>query len=253
VVKFTGDNKTLTKFLEGFGKDLQDIALRISEEQIEAAVGKETHYLRRQIGIRGGEEGVISISDLPKVVAFLKATKAGEVTFQQMGKSSTLHISCGNSKLQVPTSSYLQSQSDVSLIEKLIRKSEKNMWQSWASFPLDYHAQAKGEDFYPAAQFSKVISGKFSCKSEFDPDGEFVIRAGSKVKGKMFVRVPLTNVESPPNSANSGFAYWLPVLLSNLPSGDVTIHTGDDTVLVIEQPETGFLLVVMDQDYDEED
>ena len=43
--------------------------------------------------------------------------------------------------------------------------------------------------------------------------GEFVVSAGSKPKGKMFVRVPVTNCESNNDTVNSAFAYWLPALL----------------------------------------
>ena len=68
----------------------------------------------------------------------------------------------------------------------------------------------------------------------------------------MFVRVPITNCESNNDTVNSAFAYWLPSLLANLPPGPLNLHTGDETVLVIEQGDTGFLLVVMDQEYEED-
>jgi hypothetical protein len=253
MAKFTGDNKSLTKFLEGFGKDLQDIALRVTSDRLEAAVGKRTHYLRRRLNVKDGEEGTISISDLPKVISFLKATKVGDVIIQQMERASSLHLSCGNSKLQVPTSTYLHSQSELPLIEKLIKKSEANMWQSWDKFPMNYHGHVNGIDFDTASKFSKVITGKFTCKTEFDTSGTFIIRAGNKVKGKMFVKLPMTNVEGGGNSATSTFAHWLPTLLESVPEGTLLLHTGDNTILVIEQPETGYLLVIMDQDCDEED
>lgn len=252
MVRFTATNKDLTDFISGFGKDLPDIVFRVEEGYVESAVGKDTHYLRRRLNIRDGEKGEITLSDVGRFLSFLKATKGGDVTVNQMSKSSTLHISCGKSTLQLPTSSYLVTQQQLPLIERLVKESENNMWQKWASFSLDCHGTVNGEDFSPASKFDKVIGGKFSCKSEFDPSGEFVISAGAKAKGQMFVKVPVINCRSPNTSVKSAFAYWLPTLLSNLPPGPLNLHTGDETVLVIEQGDTGFLLVVMDQEYEED-
>ena len=252
MTRFTVNNKDLTQFISGFGKELPDIVFRVKEDYVESAVGKDTHYLRRRMNVKDAEVGNIAVSDVSKLLAFLKATKGGEVIINQMGKVSTLHVACGKSTLQIPSSSYLITQSQLPLIERLVGEGETNMWQKWADFDLKYHGIVNGEDFAPAAQFDKVIGGKFSCKTDFDPSGEFVIRAGSKAKGKMFVRIPVTNCESPNTTVNSAFAYWLPSLLSNLPPGPLNLHTGDETVLVIEQGDTGFLLVVMDQEYEED-
>ena len=92
-------------------------------------------------------------------LVFLKATKTGEVSINQMGKTSVLHVACGKSTLQLPTSSYLTTQKQLPLIERLVNEGEKNMWQKWASFSLDCHGIVNGEDFAPAAQFDKVIGG----------------------------------------------------------------------------------------------
>ena len=78
------------------------------------------------------------------------------------------------------------------------------------------------------------------------------MRGGKQSTGKMFVRAPLTQVEAPGSNARSAFDKWLPELLNNLPSGDVDIHTGDETVLIIEQATTQFLMVVIDQQYEED-
>tara|TARA_R100000734_G_C3313650_1_gene105012 strand:- start:955 stop:1713 length:759 start_codon:yes stop_codon:yes gene_type:complete len=252
MVRFTATNKDLANFVGGFGKDLPDIVFRVEDEYVESAVGKDTHYLRRRLNIRDSEKGEIAVSDVPRLLSFLKATKGGDVTINQTTRGSTLHISCGKSTLQLPTSSYLVTQQQLPLIERLVEEGEKNMWQKWASFSLDCHGIVNGEDFEPASKFDKIIGGKFSCKTNFDPSGEFVISAGAKVKGKMFVNIPVTNCQSSNTSVKSAFAYWLPSLLSNLPPGPLNLHTGDETVLVIEQGDTGFLLVVMDQEYEED-
>ena len=68
----------------------------------------------------------------------------------------------------------------------------------------------------------------------------------------MFVRAPLSDIASPEIPARSAFDKWLPELLSNLPNGELNLYTGDETVLVLEQPSTNFLMVIMDQEYEED-
>ena len=98
-----------------------------------------------------------------------------------------------------------------------------------------------------------MLGDKFSCKTEFDPQGnELVSRGGAAATGNMLIRAPLTQVASPDKPARSAYDKWLPELLNNLPNGDLNIYTGDETVLVIEQKDTKFLMVVVDQQYEED-
>ena len=68
----------------------------------------------------------------------------------------------------------------------------------------------------------------------------------------MFVRANLTQVEAPMSSARSAFDKWLPELLNNLPKGEVEIHTANESVLIVEQASTDFLMIVIDQEYEED-
>ena len=83
-------------------------------------------------------------------------------------------------------------------------------------------------------------------------DNEFIVRGGKSATGKMFVRATLTQLEAPATSARSAFDKWLPDLLSNIPNGDVEIHTANESVLIVEQPSTDFLMIVIDQEYEED-
>tara|TARA_R110002020_G_scaffold9276_10_gene36664 strand:+ start:834 stop:1589 length:756 start_codon:yes stop_codon:yes gene_type:complete len=251
MVQFTIENKKLSEFITGFGKDLNDIVFRVQDDSVESAVGKDTYYLRKRVTVSDTDKGEIPVSNLTKLLAFLKACKTGDVTLTFRGGAGSIHVACNNSTLQLPTSTYLQSQQQLPLIERMVNLSEESMWQKWADFPLDCHGTVIGDDLQPATQFDKVIGGKFSCRVEFDAN-EIVIRAGSKVKGKMFVRAAVVDGKIKGEATQSSYAYWLPALLSTTPSGSLSIHTGDETVLVIEQPETGYLLVIMDQDFEED-
>ena len=68
----------------------------------------------------------------------------------------------------------------------------------------------------------------------------------------MFIRATLVGIDSPEISARSAFDRWLPELLSNLPNGELNLYTGDETVMVFEQPATNFLMIVIDQEYEED-
>jgi hypothetical protein len=253
MTEFTISHSKLKDFLGSFGKDLADLVIEAKSDGIHASVGKDTHFIRRKVECDVSQSGKVNVSDLAKVKAFMGTMKSGDLKITQSGKASTLHIVGPSSSLQLPTSSYIQSQDKVGLMSRLIREAEESMWRKWAGFPLKYHAKVTADSLKPASKFSKVVGSKFSCKTEFDPQGaELVIRGGSSSKGKMFVRAPLIDIDSPDISARSAFDYWLPELLENLPSGELDIHTGDESVIVLKQVSTDFLMVVIDQEYEED-
>ena len=251
--EFTVDRKALLKFLPLFGKELQDITLRVKAEEIEAAVGHMTHYLKSRMPATDCDGNSITVNDVPRLITFLKASTSTTARFSQVEAGKTLHVSCGNSKLQLPSSTYVRSQREVGLIERLVKEADENLWTKWVSFPLNYSATINTGEFGPAVQMTKVVGDKLSCKTNFSPaDSEMVIHAGKGAKAKMFVTVPLIDAEGPQDrAAKSTFGYWLPSLLDCLPPGEVKAHTGEDTVMVFRQ-EDNFLLIVMDQDYEED-
>ena len=253
MTEFTISRENFLNFLSSFGKDLSDIVVKVSSTGISAAVGQETHYISRRVDCGTGQTGNVYITDIPKVKAFLSNVKDSNLSINQSGKTATLHLRCGASSLQLPTSSYIQSQEKVGLIEKIIKDSKANMWQTWSRLKLNYHANVTAESLRPATGFKKVLGDKYSCKTEFDVQGkELVIRGGKSSTGKMFIRAPLSSIDAPEISARSAFARWLPELLSNLPNGELNLYTGDETVMVFEQPATNFLMIVIDQEYEED-
>jgi len=253
MTEITISKDNFINFLSSFGKDLGDIVIDVRIGSISAAVAKSTHYIHRKIDCGSEGSGNIYITDIPKMKSFLSTVKTPDLKISQQGKVGTLHIRAGNSSLQLPTSSYIESQKRIAIVEKAIADSKKNMWTTWFSIPLTHHARVSSEALKPATGFKKVLGDKFACKTEFDADGEeFVIRGGKSETGKMFVRAPLSQVDAPPTASRSAFDKWLPELVSNLPNGELQLHTGDETVLVIEQPSTNFLMIVIDQEYQED-
>lgn len=253
MASFSISRDNLTNFLDSFGADLQDIAIKVGSDHISASVGKTTHYVSRKMDCGVSKAGYVNITDLPKVKKFLSSTKVASLDVSQEGKNGTLHLSGEKVSLKLPTASYVESQKRVGMMERAIETSKEGMWRTWFNTPLTHHARVASEALKPATHFKKVLGDNYSCRTEFDADGsQLTIRGGKDSTGKMFVNAPLTNVEGPAVTASSAFDKWLPELLNSLPSGDVDIHTGDDTVMVIEQEHTHFLMVVIDQ-VDEED
>jgi hypothetical protein len=253
MTKFSIGNKEFVNFLSNFGKDLVDIVIKVTHSNISASVAKSTHYIYRKVDCEPEETGKVYITDIPKVKNYLSTVKSDNITVSQSGKTGTLHIRGKDTSLQLPTSSFIESQKKVGIIEKAIADSKESMWRSWFHTPLTHHAKVEANALRPVSGFGKVLGDKINCKTEFDSDGqEFIIRGGKKETGKMFVRASLTDVESNSTFARSAFDKWLPQLLSHLPSGQIDMHTGDETVLILEQPSTGFLMIVIDQEYEED-
>ena len=253
MVEITISKDNFQNFLGSFGKDLADLVIEAKSTGITAAVAQDTHYIRRNMDCGVGQTGKVYITDIPKLKSFLSTVKASEIAINQGDKTGTLHVRCGSASLQLPTSSYIQSQEKVGLIQKMIKESEMIMWKTWARFDLDYHATVSAESLRPATGFKKVLGDKYSCKTEFDTQGsELVIRGGSSSTGKMFVRAPLAQIDAPTRPARSAFDKWLPELLNNVPNGELNLYTGDETVLILVQADTNFLMVIIDQQYEED-
>ena len=121
MTEFTISRENFLNFLSSFGRDLSDIVVKVSSQGISAAVGQETHYISRKMDCGTSQTGNVYITDIPKLKAFLANTKTSDLSVNQSGKTATLHVRCGTSSLQLPTSSYIQSQEKVGLIGALIR------------------------------------------------------------------------------------------------------------------------------------
>ena len=94
MAEFTIAHDKLKNFLGSLGKDLSDIVITLSETGISASIGKDTHYIRRQMNCSVTQTGRICISDLAKFKSFLTATKSGDITITQSGRTGTLHVAC---------------------------------------------------------------------------------------------------------------------------------------------------------------
>ena len=129
MTSFSITRDKLNSFLSSFGKDLMDIAITVNRDSVHAAVAKSTHYISRQVECSDAVPGNLYISDIPKVKAFLATSKIPDLSFTQEGKTGTLHIRCGNTSLQIPTTSYIESQKKVGLMSKTISDAQDSMWR----------------------------------------------------------------------------------------------------------------------------
>ena len=128
---FTASRKELLSFIDTFSKGVDNLAIRVKAEQLTVAVGALTHYLRRSMDCQDGDTGKIYISDLVRFSEFLKAAKAAEVTVSQSARGRPIQVKAGRSSLELPSSTYIASETDVPLIERVVGKAEDNMWQSF--------------------------------------------------------------------------------------------------------------------------
>tara|TARA_R110000824_G_scaffold9694_5_gene43013 strand:+ start:199 stop:960 length:762 start_codon:yes stop_codon:yes gene_type:complete len=245
--------KAFTNFLDSFGKGLEDIALHVDDDIMSASVGAMTHYIKRTLPVESEERGDLHISDLQKLRTFLKTNRDEALTLEQSTTTGMLTVTSGNARLLIQGTAYIKSQKETILIESLIVKSEQSGWTKWVDEKLSCSATVSTKELEPVTNMAKVVGDKMTCKMRFDAqDGEVVFNAGKAASGTMFVRVALVDAQGPNGGVESTFAHWLPDLLDSVPNGHCLMHTGPDTILVVRQEETGYLLLVMDQQFEED-
>ena len=121
------NKKELLKFITSFGKDIEDMRIDLqSNNTIKVEIAFISHYIRKVLSIDGDvvKAGAIEISDLPKVIQFIKATKTDTIKLKQTASGKTLYVTAGSSKLQLPSSNTIVSNSKVPILTKLIEKAD---------------------------------------------------------------------------------------------------------------------------------
>jgi hypothetical protein len=249
---FTASRKELLSFIDTFSKGVDNLAIRVKAEQITVAVGALTHYLRRSMDCQDGDPGKIYISDLVRFNEFLKAAKAAEVTVSQSARGRPIQVKAGRSSLELPSSTYIASETDVPLIERVVGKAEDNMWQSFGEANLPACGNVTGTDLYGISKASKVIGSGITCKVDYRPkDNELALMAEQKNKGKMFAAAEAEPVSGTQESYQSHYAHWLPELLNTVPDSVVQFHMGESAPFVVRDLDGSYLLIVFDQEVDE--
>lgn len=239
--------------LSQFNSNTNDLRLTLSEDNntLSYSIGYQTHFLtvkkKYKEGIKKG--GTIQISDIEKLVAFLK--KCDDiVTLKQISNGKTLYVISDNMKMNLPITDCVSSQL-VPNFEKLIGKAKKNMWQSFGNDKYTVHGKADLQDIVKLSSLKKLMSS----------DADFIVTANAESKElavtmgkahdvKIFCTAKLEDTEGPKYSVKSSFGTWLlPCLAYTNDSLTSKIHFGEASGLVIEQSgnDEERLLIIIDQ------
>jgi len=249
VASFTISRKVLSSFLGSFTKGTDNLAIRVGENNITVAVGALTHYLKRSVEVQESDAGKIFITDLTRLMTYLGTASASDVTVSQSGRGRALQVRAGKSSLELPTSSFVASEEQVPLIEKVIAKSESSMWTSFGPASLEASGNISGVDLYGLSKADKIVGSGLSCKVVYRPrDNELALMAKNTNKGKMFATAEVEAVSGVKESYESNFAHWLPELLTTVPDTVVQFHMGESAPLVIRDQDGSYLLLVFDQE-----
>tara|TARA_Y100000361_G_scaffold150081_1_gene165202 strand:- start:604 stop:1359 length:756 start_codon:yes stop_codon:yes gene_type:complete len=239
----------LVDFLTSFGKDIEDVKLEANlNNTITVEIAFISHYVRKVLSINGKvtKAGVIEISDLPKVIRFIKATNSDTIKLKQTASGKTLYVSADASKLQIPSSNTIVSYSKVPMISRLIEKAEESKWTMFHKSELSVTGTINLTDLDIVSKMRTVLDSNPVFKIVAHAgENEFSITTGKKHGVKLFTSTELKDADGPNVSIESTFGPWLMETMGILDDGDATIHFGDSTVLVIKQHQN--MLIVIDQ------
>ena len=246
------DKDELLSHIGQFPQNINDLRLDLSEDTqvMTYAVGYQTHYLRVKKTLSSGIEkaGSIIISDLDKLVAFVKKCK-GQVKLKQMSNGKTLYVSCGNLKMNLPITDCKSTQM-LPNFDKLVKNAEADNWRSFGVDNYDVHGITNLKDFNSISSLKRLIANNSDFKITANADaGEISVAVGKEHDVKIFATSTLDDSEGPVHSVYSNFGPWLMPCLGLVSPSPAKVHFGQATGLVVEQEGSNEerLLIIIDQ------
>ena len=253
MTKIRIDKKQLLDYLSSFGKATEDLHIKFSVTEgvgwMQSTVAFISHYLKKKRQVKGEvvDAGTIDITELVKVRQFLKAGKADTVTVIQLGSAKTLSLTCGRSKITMPTNSTTISHSKAVLFNKLIDAAVLSKWTKFHDADLSVSGIISLDELSTVSKMRGILNSSPVFKvTAHASEGEFLVSSGKRHEAKLFTTLELKDATGPvEGSVASIFGVWLMDSIALLGTGEATIHIGEGTVLVIEKDDD--LLVIVDQ------
>jgi len=249
MTKVNMNRKQLLDFLSEFGKNTEDLRIKFDDKHMTASVAFISYYLSKTREVVGvvGESGNLDITELVKVRQFLKAAKDDVVNISQTGSAKTLNITCGSSKITMPTSSTIISAAKATLFEKLIEEAETSKWTKFHSCDLNVSGTITLDELSTVSKMRGILNSSPIFKITANPsENEFLISSGKRHETKLFTTLELRDSTGPvTGSVSSTYGSWLMDSIALLGGGEATIHIGEATIIALEKDDD--LLVIVDQ------
>lgn len=236
-----------------FNSSMNDLKISVFESPvcIDYSAGYQTHYINvsHSYPDATAKAGTLLISDLDKACAFLKKC-SGDVTLKQVNNGSTLYLTSGNLKMNLPITD-IKSAQLVSTYHKLEKKAEESNWEKFGLDVYTLRGKSSLRDILKLA----TLKGLVDSDSDFSisanaTSGEIIVAAGKAHDVKMFATSALADAEGPKTTVKSNFGPWLLPCLSLINTNlNSRLHFGEATGLVVRQADnvTKRLLIIIDQ------
>ena len=234
--------------MNGFGPGVGDLRLDAMDMSLTGTVALKTHMLHTKVSADVEDPGPIVISDLGKLLTFVKALpKEGMTRLYQPG-GTPLRVLSGNMDLTLPYTDYVHSNVRVNKALALKEDSERNNWKHWGGKPLTCYGKLHTSDLMQVQTLEKVVGKGQTIKTVFSAeDKTWNITAGEKGTANMTVSVEIEDPDGPSSACESTFSGWLPSVVDCLPSGVVELYTAHKFALILRHTEKEHLLVILDR------
>ena len=245
---FVVDRNKAIAFLSSFGEHTEDLLIIVEGGRLTSSVGFDSFYFRKGVDIPPNQiskAGKIGVSDLKKVIQFCKKSKADGVRFSQQELGKQLTLTCGGMTLKVPTMKTMNSHTKVPSIEKLIMKTEENMFTHYKETQLEGHGIIDVSQLRAVSGFKNFFTYPNFLISLHPEEGEFFIKAGKRGTMQLTIDTVLFEAEGPNKRIESKFGKWLMECSGLLDEGTAQAHMGENTFLFLTQEEN--LLVIKNE------
>lgn len=245
------DRVKFLSFIGGFGNNIQDLLLEIKDNRIYGAVDTVTHYCAKSMSVMVSSQvvykpGKVYISDIAKVVTFLKASSQELSILNQWDGS--LNLKLGTDSLQLPTHTHILSAATLPRAKIAIQEMQDNNYTKIGPAVLQVNGSVNIEKLSGLGVAVKVAGKDAPCRIKVTPtDSEMVVTIGHIVGGANVNRViELGNVWGS-DEVITHFGSHLPNTLACMDSGVVDFYIGDNAALVLNHQEKDTLLILKHQ------
>ena len=245
MTKIEIERKVLFDFLNSIGKDIPDLVIACAGVRVSAEIAYASYYMRKAITCTNiSEQGTFYISDLDKVLKFLKASKQDVVTVRQTSPTKPIHFVAGANKLQLPSTDDIESNNKVPIVRKILAECSKDKFTKIGKHDLIAHLTVSDtKDLKSLAGMRTLVSGDSLFRLRVHcGENELGIVAGATKSGRLFTSLPVSDCDGPNATVESNFGEWLPKQLQYLEDGDVRIYMGNNSPVIFDQANTRILL-----------
>jgi hypothetical protein len=248
VTSLTVEKGRFSTFLSGFGPEVNDLRLSVRAFDIDGWVALPSHIIHRTVSATTTNSGALVISDVKKVLAFLKSlgAEANTISLDQPN-GSPLRISCGKTSVTLPAIEYVRSSIAVEAASKIVLEAATDNWKSWRGMPLHTVGRVDVKELQSVKSMNKVLNKKEPLfVVNVDPSSEeFTVRAGERGETQMFVTAKLDMGDGP--DCKIAFGPWFSSLIDTIPSGSVEIYTANEVPLIMKHVDREYLMIIVDK------